>query len=66
MMSFFTPKKLEYYSDLTSGGEVTINLNKREACIALKVHDYGVDNLTEDEKTALYQLIGKLKDQIHP
>lgn len=62
----FAPKKMDYYADLTSGGKYQIELNQREACVALKVHDYGVDNLSDDEKVALYQLIGKLKDQIWP
>ncbi len=64
--SIFKPKPLSYYEDLTNGGDVNVSLNKREACIALKVHDYGVEQLTEEEKQALYSLIGKLKDQIWP
>jgi len=60
------PKSLNYYMDLTSGGEFHLNLNQDEACIALKVHDRGVDELNEEEKQVLYRLIGKLKDQIWP
>jgi hypothetical protein len=59
-------QSLEYYKDLTSGGEYSINLSQEEACIALKVHDYGVDDLSSDEKQILYQLIFKLKDEIWP
>lgn len=62
----FAPKRLDYYKDLTSGGEYAVNLSQDEACVALKIHDYGVDNLPDDEKLALYRLIGKLKDQIWP
>lgn len=62
----FGTKNLDYYADLTSGGDYQVSLNKREACIALKVHDYGIDNLTDDERQALYSLMGKLKDQIWP
>ncbi len=64
--SMFKPKPLTYYEDLTNGGDVQVSLNKREACIALKVHDYGVDQLNDEEKQVLYSLIGKLKDQIWP
>lgn len=64
--TIFKPKPLSYYEDLTNGGDVNVSLNTREACIALKVHDYGVDQLSDDEKQALYSLIGKLKDQIWP
>lgn len=62
----FAPKSLDYYKDLTNGGEVSVNLQQEEACVALKVHDYGVDSLTEKEKQVLYRLIGKLKDKIWP
>jgi hypothetical protein len=62
----FQPKSLDYYKDLTDGGEVKVNLTQKEACIALKVHDYGVDGLTDDEKQTLYSLIGKLKNQLWP
>ncbi|AQT61456.1 hypothetical protein [Cellvibrio sp. PSBB023] len=64
--SLFKPKPLSYYEDLTEGGDVNVSLNQSEACIALKVHDYGIDQLSDDEKQALYSLIGKLKDQIWP
>ena len=60
------PKPLEYYKNLTSGGEFSVNLRQDEACVALKVHDYGVDTLDDEEKQALYSLIGKLKDEIWP
>lgn len=62
----FAPKSLDYYKDLTSGGERKVNLSQEEECVALKIHDYGVDSLSEDEKQVLYRLIGKLKDQIWP
>lgn len=60
------PKPLEYYRNLTSGGEFSVNLRQDEACVALKVHDYGVDTLDDEEKQVLYSLIGKLKDEIWP
>lgn len=61
-----SPKSLDYYKDLTNGGEVSVKLQQEEACVALKVHDYGVDNLSQEEKQVLYRLIGKLKDEIWP
>ena len=62
----FDPKPLKYYEDLTSGGEVNVDLKQDEACVALKVHDYGVGALDEHETLVLHRLIGKLKDQIWP
>lgn len=64
--TIFKPKPLSYYEDLTDGGDFQVSLNKLEASIALKVHDYGVDQLNDDEKQLLYSLIGKLKDQVWP
>jgi len=60
------PKPLEYYKSLTSGGEFNVSLSEDEACIALKVFDDGIDDLSDEERQALYRLIGNLKDQIWP
>lgn len=60
------PKSAESYSNLTNGGIYNVELNQEEACVALKIHDYGVDTLTDSEKTILHSLIGKLKEQIWP
>lgn len=60
------PKSLGYYKSLTSGVEITVFLREDEACIALKIFDDGIDDLNDEEKQALYRLIGKLKDQIWP
>lgn len=62
----FAPKPLDYYKDLTSGGQYNVELRQDEACVALKVHDYGIDDLSDEEKQILYRLIGKLKDEIWP
>lgn len=62
----FKPKSLEYYKTLTSGGECAVNLSQDEACVALKIHDYGVDDLTEEDKQVHFSLIFKLKDEIWP
>lgn len=66
MDSLFRPKEIDYYKSLTSGGEVNLNLSQEEACVALKIYDYGVDALKEADKEVLYRMIGKLKDQIWP
>jgi hypothetical protein len=60
------PKPASHYRDLTQGGHYAVDLNQDEACVVLKVHDYGVDALASDEKTTLHSLIGKLKDQVWP
>lgn len=57
---------LDYYKSLTAGGDVNVSLSQDEACIALKVYDYGIDDLNDEERQVLYRLIGKLKDQIWP
>lgn len=61
-----TPKPIEHYFDLTQGGEFNVSITQEEACVALKIHDYGIDSLSERERVALYKLIAKLKDQIWP
>ena len=62
--SIFPQKTLDYYRTLTNGGECSVNLSQPEACVALKVYDYGIDDISDEEKQLLYSLIGKLKDQI--
>jgi hypothetical protein len=62
----FAQKDMDYYKSLTRGGECTVNLSQDEACIVLKVHDYSVEDLSEEERQVLYQLTFKLKDQIWP
>ena len=57
---------LDYYKSITAGGNVSVSLSEDEACIALKVYDYGIDDLNDEERQVLYRLIGKLKDQIWP
>lgn len=59
-------KSLDYYRELTAGGDVSVSLRADEACVALKVYDYGVDVLNDDERQVLYRLFGKLKDKIWP
>jgi hypothetical protein len=57
---------VDSYGDLTQGGDVKASLTQEEACIVLKVHDDGIDVLTEDEKVLLYSVIAKLKENIWP
>lgn len=64
--SLLKPKPSESYNNLTKGGNFNFDLTQEEACVALKIHDYGVDSITEDEKVFLHSLIGKLKHQIWP
>lgn len=66
MDELFKPKPADAYRELTQGGHYTVELTQDEACVALKVHDYGVDTLSDEEKVTLHALIGKLKDQIWP
>lgn len=60
------PKPAERYRDLTNGGSYNVNLNQEEACVVLKIHDYGVDTLSSGEKGILHSIIGKLKDEVWP
>lgn len=57
---------LPQYSRLTRGGTYQVELNQDEACVALKIHDYGITALRDEETEALYALISKLKDKIWP
>jgi hypothetical protein len=59
-------KSLEYYHSLTNGIETTIDLTQDEASVALKIYDYGVEVLNEEEKAQLYRIVSKLKDRIWP
>ena len=66
ILDLLQPKPAEHYKDLTNGGAYSVTLDQDEACVALKIHDYGVDTLTDDEKVVLHAIIGKLKDNIWP
>lgn len=57
---------LDYYKDLTNGGERSVQLNQEQECVVLKTYDYGVTALSEDELHLLHQVVGKLKDEIWP
>ena len=50
ILDLLQPKPAEHYKDLTNGGAYSVTLDQDEACVALKIHDYGVDTLTDDEK----------------
>ena len=58
--------RIKSYGDLTSGGEINIELTQDEACVALFIHDYGVTQLSDEERQVLYSLIAKIKDQVWP
>lgn len=64
--NLFKPKLADHYQDLTKGGKFDLELTQEEACVALKIHDYGVDTITDNEKAILHSIIGKLKDRIWP
>ena len=54
------------YTGIAKAGDYKISLTEQEAAVVLKIHDYGIDFLTEDERTELYKVIGNLKTKIHP
>lgn len=62
----FKPKDLSYYQNLTAGGDYQVSLNQQQASIILKIHDYGIDALNQDDVQHLYSAVGQLKDCIHP
>lgn len=62
----FAPKSLDYYKDLTNGASGQVALNQQQACVVLKAYDYGIDNLSADERQQLEQVVGKLKDIVWP
>ena len=59
-------QNLDYYKGLTAGGKFSVELNQEESAVILKIHDYGVDQLSDEEKQLLYRVIGKLKDEVWP
>lgn len=54
----------EKYGRLTSGGEIKVTFTQDEACVILKVNDYGVGGLSFSESDVFNALVAKLKDQI--
>lgn len=67
----FTRAPLSQYQTQTEAqhgqyAHFTVELTSEEMAIVLQVHDYGIDAMTENEKSALYGLIATLKNKIHP
>jgi len=60
------PKPLDDCSDIAEGGEYSAKLSLRESCLVLKVHGYGVDCLSQEEKDLLHSIFAKSKDEIWP
>lgn len=54
------------YGHLTNGGKINVSLTQEEACVVMKVHDYGTGGLSFSESDVFNLLIAKLKDQIWP
>ncbi|MGI0120454.1 hypothetical protein [Zooshikella sp. RANM57] len=54
------------YEELTKGGKYNVELTQNEACLVLKLHDHGIEALSQDEIQLLYNIMAKLKDQIWP
>lgn len=54
------------YEELIEAGPITVNLERNEKALLLKLYDYGVCSLTEVEVEKLNIIIAKMKDQIWP
>lgn len=64
--NFITPKPLDYYRSLTSGGSYISMLSCDQAAAVLKAHDHGLSNLNREEIELLDQVMSILKDEIRP
>jgi len=64
--TLFTAKPTEAYFDLTNGGDFEINLSQKEAALILKISDYGLSSLNQEELQDIEKVIFTLKCEIWP
>lgn len=60
------PSPLNYYANMVEGGEVTVQLSKRQKAVILKAHDYGIQKLNFGELNILNEIVSDLKMEIWP
>lgn len=58
--------KADYGPLISPERECTVRLNDIEQLVVLKAHDFGIENLSEDERHELYRIITALKYCINP
>lgn len=58
--------KADYGHLISPERECTVRLNDIEQLVVLKAHDFGIENLSEDERHELYRIITALKYCINP
>ena len=66
IQNLFIPKPLDSYFDLTNGGDFEINLSQKEAALILKISDYGLSSLNQEELQDIEKVIFTLKCEIWP
>lgn len=54
----------EAYIDISSGGEVYIDISVDEEAAILAAHDHGIENLNDDDYRLLQSAIRKIKNFI--
>ncbi len=63
----FDAMPLSHYREiLPNDKKVSVMLTKDEMAAILQAYDYGVDNMTEEGREQLEQVVNSLKFQIHP
>lgn len=56
-----------WYDWISEPKTVTITLTADQQQILLRLHDYGIGAIDDDEKLSeLYTIVQKLKDEVHP
>ena len=58
------PLPLYEYAGLVKEGMYQVKLNKEQASVILKAHDYGISALIDEEAALLDQVVSLLKGQI--
>ena len=66
VFSMMSPKPIDYYRGLTSGGSYLAILSQDQAATVLKAHDHGISTLDIEEVALLDQVMSILKGEIRP
>ncbi|BCD97678.1 hypothetical protein MARGE09_P1879 [Marinagarivorans cellulosilyticus] len=66
VFTMMSPKPIDYYRGLTSGGSYLAMLSQDQAAAVLKAHDHGIAALGIEEVALLDQVMSILKGEIRP
>lgn len=57
---------MSQYQGIAHACTAKLDLREEEAAAILKAYDFGLDDLDNEQRQALYVVLAKLKDQIWP